>query len=173
MAFDLSLSALLGDNIYNFGELLAHPIVSQSSTDLFLGICLAVLGGRSVFFDFVKNKKKWNFTLGWYIQRFSFLSYVIILNAFICSIGSLLASLYLDRSLSWFCRMDSQYRDFHCNLPCLLIHLSSWLADRSIVSLGQKWSGSTIFFRLLTLEIWLDIKNYVRSIMQHWLLSLL
>ncbi|KAF8392848.1 hypothetical protein HHK36_021087 [Tetracentron sinense] len=26
-AFDLSLSALLGDNIYNFGELLAHPIV--------------------------------------------------------------------------------------------------------------------------------------------------
>lgn len=28
LAFDLSLSALLGDNIYNFGELLAHPIVS-------------------------------------------------------------------------------------------------------------------------------------------------
>ncbi|KAK1273248.1 hypothetical protein QJS04_geneDACA012185 [Acorus gramineus] len=27
LAFDLSLSALLGDNIYNFGELLAHPIV--------------------------------------------------------------------------------------------------------------------------------------------------
>ncbi|KAK4353784.1 hypothetical protein RND71_025978 [Anisodus tanguticus] len=26
LAFDLSLSALLGDNIYNFGELLAHPI---------------------------------------------------------------------------------------------------------------------------------------------------
>ncbi|KAI7728311.1 hypothetical protein M8C21_015078, partial [Ambrosia artemisiifolia] len=30
LAFDLSLSALLGDNIYNFGELLAHPIVSIS-----------------------------------------------------------------------------------------------------------------------------------------------
>ncbi|KHG27189.1 26S proteasome regulatory subunit RPN9 [Gossypium arboreum] len=28
LAFDLSLSALLGDNIYNFRELLAHPIVS-------------------------------------------------------------------------------------------------------------------------------------------------
>lgn len=28
LAFDLSLSALLGENIYNFGELLAHPIVS-------------------------------------------------------------------------------------------------------------------------------------------------
>lgn len=28
LAFDLSLAALLGDNIYNFGELLAHPIVS-------------------------------------------------------------------------------------------------------------------------------------------------
>ncbi|KAL9242641.1 hypothetical protein vseg_016624 [Gypsophila vaccaria] len=27
LAFDLSLSALLGENIYNFGELLAHPIL--------------------------------------------------------------------------------------------------------------------------------------------------
>ncbi|KHG24242.1 26S proteasome regulatory subunit RPN9 [Gossypium arboreum] len=26
LAFDLSISAFLGDNIYNFGELLAHPI---------------------------------------------------------------------------------------------------------------------------------------------------
>ncbi|MBA0616857.1 hypothetical protein Godav_026346, partial [Gossypium davidsonii] len=30
LAFDLSLSALLGDNIYNFGELLAHPIAFNS-----------------------------------------------------------------------------------------------------------------------------------------------
>ena len=30
LAFDLSLAALLGENIYNFGELLAHPIVSTS-----------------------------------------------------------------------------------------------------------------------------------------------
>ncbi|KAF6157761.1 hypothetical protein GIB67_021940 [Kingdonia uniflora] len=29
LAFDLSLSALLGDNIYNFGELLAHPIIQS------------------------------------------------------------------------------------------------------------------------------------------------
>ncbi|EFJ05758.1 hypothetical protein SELMODRAFT_187248 [Selaginella moellendorffii] len=29
LAFDLSLAALLGDNIYNFGELLAHPIVNS------------------------------------------------------------------------------------------------------------------------------------------------
>lgn len=29
LAFDLSLSALLGDNIYNFGELLAHPIIKS------------------------------------------------------------------------------------------------------------------------------------------------
>ncbi|XP_071693310.1 26S proteasome non-ATPase regulatory subunit 13 homolog A-like [Rutidosis leptorrhynchoides] len=29
LAFDLSLSALLGDNVYNFGELLAHPIVKS------------------------------------------------------------------------------------------------------------------------------------------------
>ncbi|XP_010943449.1 26S proteasome non-ATPase regulatory subunit 13 homolog B [Elaeis guineensis] len=28
LAFDLSLSALLGDNIYNFGELLAHPVIN-------------------------------------------------------------------------------------------------------------------------------------------------
>jgi hypothetical protein len=31
LAFDLSLAALLGDHIYNFGELLAHPIVSPQS----------------------------------------------------------------------------------------------------------------------------------------------
>lgn len=29
LAFDLSLAALLGDNIYNFGELLSHPIVKS------------------------------------------------------------------------------------------------------------------------------------------------
>ncbi|KAI4367942.1 hypothetical protein MLD38_016563 [Melastoma candidum] len=29
LAFDLSLSALLGDNIFNFGELLAHPIIKS------------------------------------------------------------------------------------------------------------------------------------------------
>ncbi|XP_024384021.1 26S proteasome non-ATPase regulatory subunit 13 homolog B [Physcomitrium patens] len=29
LAFDLSLAALLGNNIYNFGELLAHPIVNS------------------------------------------------------------------------------------------------------------------------------------------------
>ncbi|KAK4795288.1 hypothetical protein SAY86_013282 [Trapa natans] len=29
LAFDLSLSALLGDNVYNFGELLAHPILKS------------------------------------------------------------------------------------------------------------------------------------------------
>ncbi|XP_072984522.1 26S proteasome non-ATPase regulatory subunit 13 homolog B-like [Typha latifolia] len=29
LAFDLSLAALLGDNIYNFGELLAHPIINS------------------------------------------------------------------------------------------------------------------------------------------------
>ncbi|KAG6521413.1 26S proteasome non-ATPase regulatory subunit 13 homolog B-like [Zingiber officinale] len=29
LSFDLSLSALLGDNIYNFGELLAHPIINS------------------------------------------------------------------------------------------------------------------------------------------------
>ncbi|GER26784.1 26S proteasome regulatory subunit family protein [Striga asiatica] len=34
LAFDLSLSALLGDNIYNFGELLAHLIVSTSTAVL-------------------------------------------------------------------------------------------------------------------------------------------
>ncbi|XP_010518936.1 PREDICTED: 26S proteasome non-ATPase regulatory subunit 13 homolog B-like [Tarenaya hassleriana] len=31
LAFDLSLSALLGDDIYNFGELLAHPILNSLS----------------------------------------------------------------------------------------------------------------------------------------------
>ncbi|KGN55711.1 26S proteasome non-ATPase regulatory subunit 13 homolog A [Cucumis sativus] len=31
LAFDLSLSALLGDNIYNFGELLGHPIIKSLS----------------------------------------------------------------------------------------------------------------------------------------------
>ncbi|AQK66261.1 26S proteasome non-ATPase regulatory subunit 13 homolog A [Zea mays] len=48
LAFDLSLAALLGDNIYNFGELLAHPIVSNSLVvhDYFL-IFLCIL----VFFS--------------------------------------------------------------------------------------------------------------------------
>jgi hypothetical protein len=27
LAVDISLAALLGDNVYNFGELLLHPIV--------------------------------------------------------------------------------------------------------------------------------------------------
>ncbi|KAL7188117.1 hypothetical protein ACSBR1_038055 [Camellia fascicularis] len=31
LAFDLSLAVLLGENIYNFGELLAHPIISLIS----------------------------------------------------------------------------------------------------------------------------------------------
>ncbi|RVW80557.1 26S proteasome non-ATPase regulatory subunit 13-like B [Vitis vinifera] len=39
LAFDLSLSALLGDNIYNFGELLAHPIV-RILYQKFLILCL-------------------------------------------------------------------------------------------------------------------------------------
>ncbi|KAK8358480.1 hypothetical protein V6Z12_A04G022900 [Gossypium hirsutum] len=34
LAFDLSISAFLGDNIYNFGELLAHPIASLAFTSL-------------------------------------------------------------------------------------------------------------------------------------------
>ncbi|CAI0418721.1 unnamed protein product [Linum tenue] len=38
LAFDLSLSALLGDNIYNFGELLAHPIVRVLMLCLFLKV---------------------------------------------------------------------------------------------------------------------------------------
>lgn len=29
LAVDISLAALLGENIYNFGELLQHPIVSK------------------------------------------------------------------------------------------------------------------------------------------------
>ena len=29
LAVDISLAALLGDNIYNFGELLLHPIVRR------------------------------------------------------------------------------------------------------------------------------------------------
>ncbi|KAE8779090.1 26S proteasome non-ATPase regulatory subunit 13 [Hordeum vulgare] len=41
LAFDLSLAALLGDNIYNFGELLAHPIVSIAC--LFIELSVACL----------------------------------------------------------------------------------------------------------------------------------
>jgi hypothetical protein len=48
LAFDLSLAALLGENIYNFGELLAHPIVSTSFTymcaQFFLWSTLALNG---------------------------------------------------------------------------------------------------------------------------------
>ncbi|OEL23142.1 26S proteasome non-ATPase regulatory subunit 13-like protein B [Dichanthelium oligosanthes] len=45
LAFDLSLAALLGENIYNFGELLAHPIPrTRRRLDLGLGVLL-VHGG--------------------------------------------------------------------------------------------------------------------------------
>ncbi|ERN15530.1 26S proteasome non-ATPase regulatory subunit 13 homolog A [Amborella trichopoda] len=36
LAFDLSLAALLGDNIYNFGELLAHPIMRSEKNVLWI-----------------------------------------------------------------------------------------------------------------------------------------
>eukprot|EP00250_Pteridium_aquilinum_P001348 c11557_g1_i1 orf=163-1323(+) len=48
LAFDLSLAALLGDNIYNFGELLAHPIVKSllgSSVDWLYHILQAFNSG--------------------------------------------------------------------------------------------------------------------------------
>lgn len=35
LAVDISLAALLGENIYNFGELLQHPIVSTRCCDSF------------------------------------------------------------------------------------------------------------------------------------------
>ena len=34
LAVDISLAALLGKNIYNFGELLLHPIVSVPLAEL-------------------------------------------------------------------------------------------------------------------------------------------
>ena len=34
LAVDISLAALLGDNVYNFGELLLHPIVRTLSSGL-------------------------------------------------------------------------------------------------------------------------------------------
>ena len=37
LAVDISLAGLLGENIYNFGELLLHPIVSHSAPN---DICL-------------------------------------------------------------------------------------------------------------------------------------
>lgn len=54
LAFDLSLSALLGDNIYNFGELLAHPIVRKIFARLcfHLFILLALLTYCDIFFPF-------------------------------------------------------------------------------------------------------------------------
>lgn len=54
LAFDLSLSALLGDNIYNFGELLAHPIVRKIFARLcfHLSILLALLTYCDIFFPF-------------------------------------------------------------------------------------------------------------------------
>lgn len=41
LAVDISLAALLGDDVYNFGELLLHPIVSR-----FLLRCSAAMAGR-------------------------------------------------------------------------------------------------------------------------------
>lgn len=43
LAFDLSLAALLGENIYNFGELLAHPIVSTIFSPCLLSLSALAL----------------------------------------------------------------------------------------------------------------------------------
>ncbi|KAL7188116.1 hypothetical protein ACSBR1_038054 [Camellia fascicularis] len=43
LAFDLSLAALLRENIYNFGELLAHPIVSLFSLYSYFCVSLSLL----------------------------------------------------------------------------------------------------------------------------------
>ncbi|MBA0685450.1 hypothetical protein Goari_013109 [Gossypium aridum] len=54
LAFDLSLSALLGDNIYNFGELLAHPIVKSllgTSVEWLYYILLAFNSGDLVHYQ--------------------------------------------------------------------------------------------------------------------------
>ena len=39
LAVDISLAALLGDNIYNFGELLLHPIVRSYPPPASSGLC--------------------------------------------------------------------------------------------------------------------------------------
>ncbi|KAG5249067.1 26S proteasome non-ATPase regulatory [Salix suchowensis] len=48
LAFDLSLSALLGDNIYNFGELLAHPIPTGTQVEWLYYILQAFNSGDLV-----------------------------------------------------------------------------------------------------------------------------
>ena len=42
MAVDISLAALLGEDVYNFGELLLHPIVSEGHNPLIAGLVLLV-----------------------------------------------------------------------------------------------------------------------------------
>lgn len=70
LAFDLSLAALLGDNIYNFGELLAHPIVSTTNISfLYWGYIFFVLC-RIVFSNYLilcvyNTDKQFNRVKGW------------------------------------------------------------------------------------------------------------
>eukprot|EP00898_Chlorokybus_atmophyticus_P000432 jgi/Chlat1/138/Chrsp1S00227 len=54
LAVDLGLAALLGDNIYNFGELLAHPIVKSlegSSSEWLLHVLRAYNAGQLAEYD--------------------------------------------------------------------------------------------------------------------------
>ncbi|MBA0611320.1 hypothetical protein Godav_012017 [Gossypium davidsonii] len=59
LAFDLSLSALLGDNIYNFGELLAHPISFNSGNLVrYEELCRVHNAALSAQPALVENEKK-------------------------------------------------------------------------------------------------------------------
>ncbi|SMN19618.1 similar to Saccharomyces cerevisiae YDR427W RPN9 Non-ATPase regulatory subunit of the 26S proteasome, has similarity to putative proteasomal subunits in other species [Maudiozyma saulgeensis] len=59
LAFDLSIAALLGDKIYNFGELLQHPIMSSISNnkefDWLFNLLNALTNGDFETFDSIIN----------------------------------------------------------------------------------------------------------------------
>lgn len=199
LAFDLSLSALLGDNIYNFGELLAHPIVRKSSRQNSVIYFLFPDRTNCILYYWVKELWSSFSNVLMICKNIDLLIYLFYLGVlFNCWHATSLNCLFPFSHL-FLPFVDDYHHDmcpqsikleqsdchvgylmifflskfyFHLNIPTLVTYWTLRMFCRSIVSREQRWSGYTIFFKPLMLDTWFAIKNYVGFIMLLWLHNL-